>query len=234
MIPGISTIDEMKMRKIPFDIREEQAMLERRNHNMKERILDQLQEITLLNTSLNNLENRINLLQTQLRDWETKIEFAEREKNDVEVRLEKRVEHFKTELNTKESVQDPKMVKETVEKTVMHKDEEIESLKKQIEHAEIEYKMIKDQEDNITTTFETKIREEDTSLNHEIEEKKKLTQQLRSLERDIHTLSDKESRNQKELNHIKKQNEELNNQAQRFVSKNQKLEQIVRRLESRV
>jgi len=66
------------------------------------------------------------------------------------------------------------------------------------------------------------------------EQKKKLNLQKRLLEKELVTSREKEERNKKEQFHFQKQIEDLSNQIQRFNLKNQKLEQIVRRLEYRV
>jgi len=174
----------------------------------------------------------IQILQNHVQDWESKISFANSEKDDAEKRLQKQIEDLKLKLST--DVKNPNLVNEKVRETIKHKDEEIESLEKKIQLIEGELKLINDQQDKFSTLFQNKMSEEISNHSKAEEQKKKLNLQKRLLEKELVTSREKEERNKKEQFHFQKQIEDLSNQIQRFNLKNQKLEQIVRRLEYRV
>jgi len=200
IIPGISKMDEMKLRNTPHEIRDEQILLDRKNIKMKGLLLDQSEEISLLRISNQNLENMIQILQNHVQDWESKISFANSEKDDAEKRLQKQIEDLKLKLST--DVKNPNLVNEKVRETIKHKDEEIESLEKKIQLIEGELKLINDQQDKFSTLFQNKMSEEISNHSKAEEQKKKLNLQKRLLEKELVTSREKEERNKKEQFHF--------------------------------
>eukprot|EP01126_Amoeba_proteus_P042289 TRINITY_DN4593_c0_g1_i2.p1 TRINITY_DN4593_c0_g1~~TRINITY_DN4593_c0_g1_i2.p1 ORF type:complete len:342 (-),score=114.25 TRINITY_DN4593_c0_g1_i2:111-1136(-) len=234
-VRGTSKIDELNTRSIPTDEKRELKAMEKKISLLRQKVLSTSEEILQCQKQREAMEFQVSELQRDLEGQEIAYNQLEQSKNVTEERLTDQIHMLETQLSHVVGQQAQfNSELEKMEEMLNTVNEEAQDLQEHLVKLQSELKASKNTSSTLSNELIELLNEERSKLGQLYNEKRSLEQAYRHLEKQHSELLEKIQANQVV---VKKQQTLYDAQVEavdQLKAKNQKLEQTIRRLETRI
>jgi chromosome segregation ATPase len=235
-VAGTSLIEEVKnAQQAPSELKESHT-LERKLAHSRLKITEQGDEVLSIKRQKVAADRQIKVLRREIEEAELKYSKLESAKADVERRLTKRIEQLESQLQRRNEQLEAEAstAKKQAEVIVDDKNDEVRSIKKRMDNSLMEAKDAKTISSKLSVKLSGKLDEELHRFSDLERELMVTTTEARHATKELGVLQEQHSKTAKELNRYKHLYETCQKDLEKHQSKNAKLEQAVRRMETRV
>jgi len=239
-IQGISKIDELKEQSIDSATRRDMKSKEKKIEQFRKKILDAMDEQSLVRRQFDHAEDQVNHLKIDVDDKDAEFHRLESERDEVERRLNARIEELTKLVSSRDDAAEAEYeaTKKKLEADIEAQESAAKALAQEVEQLQLEQKQSKQFAAKLVEKVGSRLAAEGGSnvdnLSALEKAKRVAGSDARKARKDLVEVKDNVSDLEKEVEKLKKQYQETVQTNERLQAKNQKLEAAVRRVDTRL